>query len=229
MFEWDASVTYGGEALRNVDYTVSTNESITSVEVTFSATDDGIIENVEDAVLALNGYIDWIAPDKGAGAFYQNILGELVFGELERVPISETLTVSINSLPNPVDQQIFAITGSDEPLLNLLEQPVDGDQESVSAKAENFSDSGFSISILENGDVVVTDAPDEVASTTVSYTVMDEFGAEAQAELTVSTATLLLRNPSTQLILTEGVAAPTFDFQLRTFPKITTTNRSLSV
>jgi hypothetical protein len=214
IFDWDAEVEYSGEAVRNSDYSITTDFGTSSITVTFEAIDDNLLENVEDAVLNLTGYIEWIAPSSDGSTFYTNILGDMIGGQLERESIAETLTVNINSLPTPANQDVYVLAGSDTPVLNLLNEPVDGNQETVTAVPETVSKGGFSVRIDENGDVVVTEVPDSISSISHTYTVVDDLGAEASASINIATTTLYLINPGPTLFLTDGESAPTFNFRL---------------
>lgn len=88
-------VSYSGDAILGTDYSLTTNASDGSADITLTAFEDFMEENDETATISVSGFIEYIDAPAENAQFYTNLDGQLVFGTLRIEEFSETVNVTI--------------------------------------------------------------------------------------------------------------------------------------
>ncbi|SHH00780.1 DUF4214 domain-containing protein [Marivita hallyeonensis] len=176
------NATQGDDFL--VDYSVGSPQSLI-----FRALNDDLVENDETVLVEVDGTIDWIVPPFITnGQNIQNLLGGIVFGEIQQEIVDFSLDVTINSAPegNPLDIDDYTFEGP-EIVTNLLDTFTDGSGEFFDAVPFLFSGDHIEGEVLANGDLRITDAFGNPGDTvTLRFIVEDARGAQTIGEQTIN-------------------------------------------
>jgi Domain of unknown function (DUF4214)/RTX calcium-binding nonapeptide repeat (4 copies) len=179
VVDWDVtSLIFSGSATSPDDYIFGWTLGDT-LTISLDALDDAIVEDDETLTLDASGYVDWVSPaGNNGGAVYENLNGDMIFGQLQRSQVDLQLNFTINSAPEGTTTDVldYSFNGP-EIIVNLLSGFSDGSGEFFSVLPFSFS-GGIIGSVAANGDVTVTGTtagPGSLLS--IPFTVIDSRGA----------------------------------------------------
>ncbi len=181
-----SEISTSGTATLGEDYSALADfdSDFNSLVLDFAALPDDLVEDDETAIISFTGYVDWIVPSSFSQFSYDNLLGDVVIGDLERLNFSVSLEVDINSAPEGIPDPILDYTFIGPEIIgNVLTNFEDGSFETFTAVPFSFESADLVGELLANGDISVTDSTATPGQTVIlRFTVEDERGAITSSE-----------------------------------------------